>query len=81
MSNIEITKTLMPTEPDAVQILVGFEYAGENYEILLFDFGDQVVGGAIGIWRVGDNFIARLGLDALAKFNKEAKSQHIQGTA
>jgi hypothetical protein len=81
MNTIEVTKTLMPTEPDAVQMLVGFEYAGENYEIVLFDFGDQVVGGAIGVWKIGDNFVARLGLDALVRFNKEAKSQHIEGTA
>lgn len=30
MSNIEVTKTLIPTEPDAIQMLVGFEYAGEG---------------------------------------------------
>lgn len=81
MSAIEVTKVLLPEPTEEPKMLVGFDYDGHMYHIMLFDFGDQVVGGALGVWREGDDFVARIGLDALAKFNREAKAQHIEGTA
>lgn len=51
--------------------LLGFDYDDHLYHVLAFDFGDD--GGAIGIWREGDNFCARITLDALAQFNEQAR--------
>jgi hypothetical protein len=45
--------------------------------VLAFDFGDD--GGALGIWREGDTFCARINLDALAIFNRQAAAQHVEG--
>ena len=33
-------------------------------------------GGGIGIWKEGDDFCARISLDALAEFNRVAKLEH-----
>lgn len=52
--------------------LMGFDYAPDIFHILCFDFGDD--GGAIGIWREGDEFCARITLDALAEFWANAKA-------
>lgn len=51
--------------------LLGFDYDGQLYHVLLFDFGND--GGAIGVWREGDNFCARITLDSLAQFNAQAR--------
>lgn len=51
--------------------LLGFDCDGHLYHVLAFDFGDD--GGAIGILREGDNFCARIALDALAQFNEQAR--------
>lgn len=53
--------------------LLGFDYDGQLYHVLVFDFGDD--GGAIGILREGDNFCARISLDSLAQFNQQAAQQ------
>jgi len=58
-------------------MLLGFDYGKDIYHVIAFDFGDS--GGAIGIWREGDNFVARLSLDALVEFNRQANAMHIEG--
>lgn len=52
--------------------LMGFDYGPDLFHVLCFDFGDD--GGAIGIWREGDEFCARITLDALAEFWASAKA-------
>ena len=47
------------------------------YHVLAFDFGDD--GGAIGVWREGDAFCARISLDALAMFNRQAAVEYSEG--
>ena len=54
--------------------LLGFDYGDNVYHVLCFDWGDD--GGAIGIWREGDDFCARITLDALVEFNQQAKKEH-----
>lgn len=55
---------------DSAIRLMGFDYGPDLFHVLCFDFGD---GGAIGIWREGDEFCARISLDALAEFWCAAK--------
>lgn len=58
--------------------LLGFDYGEYIYHVLAFDFGDD--GGAIGIWREGDDFCARITLDSLAQFNQQARDAVFQRT-
>lgn len=75
-----VEKALLPEQTLAqAKRLVGFDLGQDFYHVLLFDFGDE--GCAIGIWQEGDNFCARISLDALATFHKEAKAMHIEGSA
>jgi len=64
---------LRDTDTARAKPLLGFDYDGHLYHVLLFDFGDD--GGAIGIQREGDNFCARITLDSLAQFNQQAAQQ------
>ncbi len=57
---------------DRAKPLMGFDYGPDLFHVLCFDFGDD--GGAIGIWREGDDFCARISLDALAEFWGNAKA-------
>ena len=57
--------------PAEAKFLMGFDYADAIYHVLAFNFGDD--GGAIGIWREGDNFCARISLDSLAAFCDHAR--------
>ena len=72
---IEFRKMPLPeqTLAQATRVL-GFDYGAHLYHVLVFDFGDD--GGAIGIWKEGDDFCARISLDALAEFNRIAKLEH-----
>jgi hypothetical protein len=76
--NMPLKKMLLP-DGTRLKPLVGFDYGDDLYHVVLFDFGDD--GGAIGIVREGDNFCARITLDSLVEFNRQAKAQHIDGTA
>ena len=76
--NIPMKKMLLPESTLAeAKPLVGFDCDNELYHVMLFPMGDD--GGAIGIMREGDNFCARISLDSLAAFNREAKALHIEG--
>ena len=80
MPSIEMNKVLLRDARMAdAKPLVGFDYDGGMYHLLLFDFGDD--GGAVGVWREGDDFCARITLDALAAFHAQAKAAHVDGTA
>lgn len=57
--------------------LLGFDFGPHVYHVLAFDFGDD--GGAIGIWREGSNFCARISLDALAEFAESTESGRPNG--
>jgi hypothetical protein len=70
---------LPPSDLRRAKRLLGFDYGADIIHVLAFDFGDD--GGAIGIWREGDNFCARITLDALAVFYEQAKATHMQGKA
>lgn len=59
--------------------LMGFDINGEIFHVLGFDFGDA--GGAIGIWKEGTNFCARLSLESLAAFWKEADEKQRKAPA
>lgn len=59
--------------------LMGFDFRGDLFHVLAFDFGDD--GGAIGIWREGDEFCARISLEALAVFWLTAKESANAGSA
>jgi len=74
---IDVKPTLMPENAD-VKPLVGFDCHDGLFHVVLFDFGD---GGAIGILRDGDNFCARIPLDSLADFWRQAKAEHLSGKA
>lgn len=76
---IPVTKVLMPEASEDPKMLLGFDYGDDIYHVMAFDFGDA--GGALGIWKEGDNFCARISLDSLVAFNLEAKAMHIQGGA
>lgn len=52
--------------------LFGFDYGADLFHVFLFDLGDE--GGAVGIWREGDEFCARISLDSLAEFWGHAKA-------
>ena len=78
--NIPLKKMLLPPATlGQAKRLLGFDYGPDIYHVLAFDFGDD--GGAIGIWREGDNFCARITLDSLAEFHAQAKAMHIEGAA
>jgi hypothetical protein len=47
------------------------------YHVLAFDFGED--GGAIGVWKEGDDFCARVSLNDLAEFNRRARAEYVQG--
>ena len=80
MTAIPMKPVLLPESDLArAKFLLGFDDGDDIIHVLAFDFGDD--GGAIGIWREGDNFCARITLDALAAFNLEARALHIQGNA
>lgn len=70
---IPVTKALMPQASAEPKMLMGFDVGDDIYHVMAFDFDNE--GGALGIWREGDNFVARISLDALVDFNKSAKSQ------
>lgn len=75
--NIPLQKMLLPEQALAqAKPLMGFDYGDAVYHVLAFDFGAD--GGAIGIWREGDDFCARISLDALAEFNRQAKALHVR---
>jgi hypothetical protein len=77
---VPIQKMLLPDATLAqAKRLVGFDVGLDLYYVLLFDFGDD--GGAIGVWKEGDDFCARITLDALAGFHAQAKATHIEATA
>lgn len=77
---IEMQKVLLPESTLAqAKPLVGFDKGADMYHVLLFDFGDD--GGAIGLWREGDDFCARITLDSLAEFHAAAKAEHSEGHA
>lgn len=69
--NIPVRPMQMPQDGKPPVRLMGFDYGEHVFHVLAFDFGDD--GGAIGIWREGDNFCARISLDALAEFWQGAK--------
>jgi len=78
MLDIKIKKQLLPVQTlDQAKRLVQFDYDNALYWILLFNFGDD--GGALGIWKEGDDFCARLSLDTLADFNRRAKADYTSG--
>lgn len=73
MSANRVTKVSIPQDalrPSAA--LLEFDYGGALYRVFAFDF-NAPDGGALGVWRQGDDFCARISLDALAEFNREAK--------
>lgn len=77
---IPIKKVLLPESYlRRAKPLVGFDVGEDIYHVMLFDFGDD--GGAIGVMRQGDNFCARITLDSLVAFNREAAAMHIEGSA
>lgn len=63
---------LQPSALDSAKRLMGFDYGPDIFHVLCFDYGDD--GGAIGVWRQGDEFCARISLDALAEFWASAKA-------
>ncbi len=76
--NIPLKKVLLPEAARKdVKPLMGFDYGDDIYHVIAFDFGDS--GGALGILREGDNFCARISLDDLVTFNRQAKAMHIEG--
>jgi hypothetical protein len=76
--NIPMNKMLLPESAlSQAKPLLGFDLGEDIYHVLAFDFGED--GGAIGIWREGDNFCARISLDSLAAFNQQARAMEIHG--
>lgn len=73
--NIPVQPRALPQKDfnEAVR-LMGFDYGDDLFHVLAFDFGDD--GGAIAIWREGDEFCARISLDSLATFWREARDAH-----
>jgi len=75
MPTIKMRKALLPESDLAkAKFLLGFDYDDAMYHILAFDFGAD--GGAIGIWREGDDFVARVSLNDLAEFNRRARAEY-----
>jgi hypothetical protein len=71
--NIPMRPVKLPQSTlDSAIRLLGFDFGPDIFHVLAFDFGDD--GGAVGIWREGDDFCARISLDALAEFWKAAKA-------
>jgi hypothetical protein len=71
--NIPMTQVLLdPQVLSEAKPLVGFDYGEHLYHVLLFPMGDD--GGAVGVWREGSNFCARITLDALAAFAEQANA-------
>jgi hypothetical protein len=69
--NIEMTQVLLPQQDlDEAKPLVGFDHGEHIYHVLLFPITDD--GGAIGVWRQGSNFCARITLDSLVAFAEQA---------
>lgn len=69
---LELTPMRLPEQALAqAKPLMGFDSGEHIYHVLAFDFGDD--GGAIGIWREGSDFCARISLDALAEFAESAE--------
>lgn len=79
MNTFEVSKVLLQNFTEEPKMLLGFDFGSDIYHVIAFDFGNE--GGAIGIWREGDNFVARITLDALVAFNRQAKAMHIEGSA
>jgi hypothetical protein len=74
MATVELEQMPLPQRSlDQAKRLLGFDFGDAIYYVLAFDFGDD--GGAIGIWKEGDNFCARISLDALAEFHARAKQE------
>lgn len=69
--NVPMRRMEMPKGGKPPVRLMGFDYGPHLFHLLVFDFGDD--GGAVGIWREGDNFCARISLDSLAEFWEAAK--------
>lgn len=79
---IDLKKVLLPVPNNADEepkMLLGFDYGDDIYHVMAFDFGAN--GGALGVMREGDNFVARISLDALVAFNREASALQIEGHA
>jgi hypothetical protein len=71
--DIPMTRVLLPEATLAqAKPLMGFDCEDGIYHLLAFDFGED--GGALGIWREGDTFCARITLDALAAFSRRARA-------
>lgn len=69
---LELTPMRLPEQAlSQAKPLMGFDFGEHIYHVLAFDFGDD--GGAIGIWREGADFCARISLDALAEFAESAE--------
>jgi hypothetical protein len=78
MPAIEMRKMLLPESDLAkAKFLLGFDYGDAMYHVLAFDFGED--GGAIGVWKEGDDFCARVSLNDLAEFNRRARAEYVQG--
>jgi len=74
MSFLEFKKMPLPVQTlDRAKRLLGFDYGKDFYHVLGFDFGED--GGAIGIWKEGDDFCARISLDSIAEFAIAAKQE------
>ena len=65
---------LKMSDLDSAIRLMGFDYGDALYHVLCFNFGDD--GGAIGIWREGSTFCARVSLNDLALFWMQAAIDH-----
>lgn len=79
---IDLQKVLLPTPTNADEeskILLSFDYGNDIYHVMAFDFGAD--GGALGIMREGDNFVARISLVSLVAFNRGASALKIEGHA
>jgi hypothetical protein len=71
--NIPMSQVLLDQQVlSEAKPLVGFDYGNHLYHVLLFPIGKD--GGAIGVWRDGSNFCARITLDALAAFAEQAQA-------
>jgi hypothetical protein len=76
--NIPVSKTLLaPSSLDDAKPLVGFDLGDELFHVVLFPEND----GSIGIFKDGENFCARIMLDALVEFWRQARASHVQGNA
>lgn len=69
--NVPVRQMQMPQGGKPPVRLMGFDYGPHLFHLLAFDFGED--GGAVGVWREGDKFCARISLDSLAAFWQQAK--------